>query len=37
VAATGAVLAFWLIDGRPARQPDAASQPEAAAAVAEAA
>jgi EmrB/QacA subfamily drug resistance transporter len=37
VAATGALLAFWLIGGRPAQQPDAAARPEAAAAVAEAA
>jgi EmrB/QacA subfamily drug resistance transporter len=37
VAALGAVLAFWLIGGKPVRQPDAATQPEAAAAVAEAA
>jgi EmrB/QacA subfamily drug resistance transporter len=37
VAAFGAVLAFRLIGDKPARQPDAASGPEAAAAVAEAA
>jgi EmrB/QacA subfamily drug resistance transporter len=37
VAAFGAVLAFWTIGGKPVQQPDAATQPEAAAAVAEAA
>jgi len=37
VAATGALLAFWLIGGKPVRQPDAATEPQAAAAVAEAA
>jgi EmrB/QacA subfamily drug resistance transporter len=37
VAALGAVLAFWTIGGKPVQQPDAATQPEAAAAVAEAA
>jgi predicted MFS family arabinose efflux permease len=37
VAALGALLAFWLIGGKPVQQPDAAEQPEAAAAVAEAA
>jgi hypothetical protein len=31
------VLAFWLIGDRPVEQPDAVEQPEAAAAVAEAA
>jgi EmrB/QacA subfamily drug resistance transporter len=37
VAALGAVLAFLLIGGKPVQQPDAATRPEAAAAVAEAA
>jgi EmrB/QacA subfamily drug resistance transporter len=37
VAALGAVIAFWTIGGKPVQQPDAAKQPEAAAAVAEAA
>jgi MFS family permease len=37
VAALGVVLAFWLIGDRPVEQPDAVEQPEAAAAVAEAA
>jgi EmrB/QacA subfamily drug resistance transporter len=35
VAATGAVVAFFLIGGKPVRRPDAATEPEAAAAAAE--
>jgi EmrB/QacA subfamily drug resistance transporter len=37
VATLGAVLAFWTIGGKPVQQPDAATEPEVAAAVAEAA
>ena len=37
VAAAGVLIAFFTIGGKPVRQPDAAKQPEAAAAVAEAA
>jgi hypothetical protein len=37
VAALGAVLAFLLIGGKPVQQPDAATRPEAAEAMAEAA